>query len=232
MPIQTTLSGAFQLRTPVSPVDVDMVLDAMLPPYLEEARRVGRAETQQEAVRRIGFAILSVHSDFDATVRCYNAVQQEDWSDRFGLTKSIARHPLVQYPRQKAQALCRLWTMAFLDGEDLRPFGDDLEYRERLRKTVWGLAWAKASFAVMLVKGQADVCCIDTHMHRLLTGQVARQQIGKRLYLELEQRVRLVATRREVPVSVVQHCLWDAMRGAQTSLLPDTGEAKWTRFIM
>ena len=219
MPLQFTFDGGLALRTPVSQPDCDAVLESCLPQYREEAARLGCASTVDETVRRIAFAILSVHSNFNATVRAWQHLDGVSLADWPAVYQTLRRTPLVQYPMVKTRALARLHAQVYDDGECLLPDGDDLEYRDYMRRNVWGLAWSKASFAVMLVKGQADVCCIDTHMHRLFTGKVGKG-IGKRLYLDLEGRVRQLAERHEAPTSVVQHCLWDAMRGVRSPLLP------------
>jgi len=121
----------------------------------------------------------------------------------------------VMYHAQKARfilAFDAAWT------QDSVPFtqnGDgDTGWRDRLRRNVLGLGWAKASFAVALSKpSTSDVCCIDSHMHQLLTGRMPGHTIGKRAYLALEARVRDLASEYGVSAFTMQWLLWDAKRG-------------------
>ena len=64
------------------------------------------------------------------------------------------------------------------------------------------------------------MCCIDTHMHAVLTGEPARKGLGKSQYLYEEGRIRALAIRHRLPCSVVQHAIWDEKRGVVSPLLP------------
>jgi len=171
---------------------------------------------------RIVFAILSVHSPIQATFEAYRAVRlahaMGGWPGRAKLARIIGQvraNGAVLYHVQKARYILAFDAAWAVDRAAFEPNGDnDLEWRDRLRRNVLGLGWAKASFAVALSKPTtSDVCCIDSHMHQLLTGRMVRGQLGKRAYLALETRVRNLASEYGVSTFAMQWLLWDAKRG-------------------
>ena len=221
------LTGSPLLAKSPSLADLDLALELNLPHCLAEAHRVGQAEGSEDLYWRMAFAILSVHSNFHATCGAWQELRGlgDEIDPHYPVTviSILRRWSRIQYPVQKAKFLSLLWDAMFQDGECFWPQGlGDVEYRDYVRQSVKGLAWAKSSFATMLVKGQADVACVDTHMYRLFKGQPARGQIKGPEYLDLEHRVRVLAQRHGVSTSVCQHALWDGMRGVQSCLIPTT----------
>jgi len=186
---------------------------------------------------RIVFALLSVHSPIGATFNAYRTLRL--WSVRFGrkprfhqtieriLRSSNADDGAILYAPTKAWYVAdftRAWE------SDSVPFtrqGDtDHEWRLRLVRNVRGLGLAKASFAVALCNPlTATVCCIDTHIHQLLTGAIPRKAIKPVVYYALEAQIRRLARRHKLGVFVVQWILWDAKRGIPEShsTLSDSG---------
>lgn len=171
---------------------------------------------------RIVFAILSVHSPINATFEAYRAVRLAHalggWPGRAKLARIIGQvraSGAVLYHAQKARYILAFDAAWTADSTPFTQNGDgDTGWRDRLRRNVLGLGWAKASFAVALSKpSTSDVCCIDSHMHQLLTGRVPRNQLGKRVYLALEARVRDLADEYGVSAFTMQWLLWDAKRG-------------------
>ena len=220
--IQLSLDNVPKLISPISEADCHIVLDNFSPYYVQEGLK---AQEVFEPLRRITFALLSVNAPFDATCKAYTALKDVDLLDFWTVLNTIRQargnDGVVSYAYTKAKWLHTLAFNAKVEGISYNPGKEgDAEYREYLRTNVKGLAWAKSSFAVMLVKGTADVACIDTHMHRLFTGNVAKTGIGKRKYLELENKVRSLALTHGIPTSVAQHCLWDSMRGIRSKLVP------------
>ena len=226
MPLQLRLDSTVpQLVKPFLSSDIDLLVDTYKGYYEEEGERVGEVETQEEAYERIVFALISVNSAFDATCKAWEKVREvrngDKWSIYHGLRARGSDGSVVQYAATKASWIGRLWMDAFENGVSLLPVGmDDNEYRLYLQHNIKGLALAKGSFAAMLCKGKANICCIDTHMHRLFTGNVAKKGIGKRVYLAMEEGVREIAGRHGIATSVAQHCIWDGMRGERSRLLP------------
>ena len=224
MTLQLGFNG-FRLISPVSVEDCDIVLSTA-DYYLGEAERVRDNCPKGQPIWPIVFALLSVNAPFGATCKAYEALRDEDtnlldfWSVLQVVRSSHAPDGVVSYPWTKSK-----WIQTFVDsfrhdGVDFRPFVTDTDYRSYLQVNVKGLGLAKASFATMLVNGSADVACIDTHMYRLFEGKPAQTAVRAKTYLRLEESVRTMAYRHGLPTSVAQHCLWDAMRGIRTRLLP------------
>ena len=225
MPIQFQLEQTIpKLVAPFLPNDIDLIVDSFKSYYEEEGVRVGQVASQEEAYERIVFAIISVNSPFDATCKAWQAVKEVDNRSKWDIYHALhtpGSDGVVMYQPTKASWIGTLYRSAFEDGISLMPSDmDDNQYRLYLQHNVKGLALAKGSFAAMLCKGAADICCIDTHMHRLFSGQPARKGVGKKKYLLMEDNVREIAQRHGVATSVAQHCLWDSLRGQQSRLLP------------
>ena len=225
MPVQLSLDGTPKLiGKRVTRLDFDIVIEANKGHCQAEADRVGSYADLTDLYQRLGFAILSVNAPFDATCKAWEAFRQVEGWDRLAIRQAIATpgsDGVVSYQPTKARWLVELWSSMYQSGLDLRPCGDDQTYRDYVRRSVTGLAWAKSSFGTMLVKGSADVACIDTHMYRVFTGKHASKVIRKAVYLELEGKVRRLAKRHGIKASVCQHAIWDAARGQRSVLLPE-----------
>ena len=219
MPVQLG-SDVPLLIPPVVPQDLDVVMKGVQW-YVESGLR---ARATYDPLNRIVLALLSVNSPFEATVKCWYALEGVDWTDHWAVLSTLknthARDGVVSYAWTKARWIRELMHMAKSEGVSYHSFQRDVDYRDYLQLNTLGLGMAKASYAVMLVNGLADVCCVDTHMYRLFTGKVATKSIPKRTYLQMEQSIRELALRHGVPTSATQHCVWDAMRGVRTELVP------------
>lgn len=88
-------------------------------------------------------------------------------------------------------------------------------YRLRLQRSFKGLGLAKASFAAALIYPlDADIACIDVHMHRLFTGvQAAPHRIPYKIYKAIESAVRDIGASVGLPTFVAQWAIWDWARG-------------------
>lgn len=227
MPIQLSLTQSPLVVGQPTLNELDLVLEHNLPHAQAEAERVGQAESAPELFWRMAFAILSVHSNFGATCGAWQELRSLEVDCHYPMASLavLKRWPRVQYPGQKAKFLARLWDAIWQEGECFWPDGlTDCAYRGYIRESVSGLAWAKSSFAVMLVNpgGRGvDVACIDTHMYRMFTGQPARGQIRGPEYLKLEGQVRGLAQRHGVSCSVAQHALWDGNERARVMSAAD-----------
>ena len=224
MALQLGFGGSLQLRGN-DRESLRQAITLSIDTYREYARAIApRPDDSRAVFWRLAFSIMSVHSPIGATFEAYSAVRR--FHAVFGRLPgrerliSLLRTPgndgVVQYGPTKAgylKELERTWKLdkaALLRGPD-----SDHEWRLRIQRQVKGLGMAKASFAVALCRpNRADVCCIDTHMHQLLTGSVPRKgNIGKRRYLELEGRIRELAQEHQVSTFAMQWLLWDAQRG-------------------
>lgn len=221
--IQPKLDGSLVLVSPVTLQDCNVVVDNSKGYYLHEGKRV--QDSNYHWLQGIVFALLSVHSPYHATVAAAQALQEVDIRDKYSVyytLRNIKAHDgVVMYAGTKASWIGELVNSVYRKGVSFSPQGmEDMEYREYLRSNIKGLAYAKSSFATMCVKGIANVCCIDTHMHRLWTGKVQTRTLTPSVYLDMEARVRTIAQQHGVPCSVAQHCLWDSIRGERTRLMP------------
>lgn len=199
---------------------LDTAVEAGRTSALSEALRVGRTDSPDEVLWRISFAILSASERFEATCRAYVALKQRwlktGWVPDFGCVALLQEAGLI-YAQSKTAYLCRLWH----ERPAFSPALWDVDLRYSLQKRIWGLAWAKASFATMLIRGSAQVCCIDTHMYAVLTGEPARKGIPRKEYLYREGQISTLSVRHRLPTSVVQHAIWNVKRGVQSPLLPE-----------
>ena len=223
MPVQFSLTSAPRLTGQLTLADLDLALELNIPHAQAEADRVGMARDNTALYWRMVFALLSVHSNFEHTCAAWLDLKGGEVETRYPMATLtvLRRWRRIQYPLTKARFISDLWHGVHEGGQCYWPQGlDDTSYRDYLRVNTRGLAWAKGSFAVMLVKGSADVACIDTHMWRLFHGAPRREQIKGPEYLELESRVRVLAQRHGVSTSVAQHALWSGIRGTRDCLLP------------
>lgn len=204
---------------------IRQVLSLTARKYDGYVRSIDIGESDKATYWRIVFSILTVHSPLDASFEAYRAVRV--WRARFGripsqrklaslLLGAKGNDGVVQYAPTKAGYIVQFdkdWSTD--KAKFTRNGDDDIAWRTRIQANVKGLGLAKASFAVALsAPATSNVCCIDTHMYALLTGNgPAKSAIGKRLYLELEQRVRTWAAEFGLSTFACQWALWDAKRG-------------------
>lgn len=192
--------------------------------YRSYTDAISVGESPKATYWRIAFAILSVHSPLDATFEAYKAVRlfrarfsrlpsEQKLTSLLGMAHGS--DGVIQYPHQKALYL-REFDKTFASDPQryLRNGDSDSEWRFRLQQNTKGLGLAKASFAVALASpATSDVCCIDTHMYQLFTGRVPHSSVPKRLYLELEAKIRAYGREFGLSTFATQWCLWDAKRG-------------------
>lgn len=192
--------------------------------YASYVRAIHVEETDKATYWRIVFAILSVHSPLDGTFEAYRAIR--NWKARYAripsqrtLTRLIAMAKgtdgVVLYQNNKSQYI-REFDKAWTADRSLftRNGDSDHEWRLRLWRNVKGLGLAKASFAVCLASpSTSDICCIDTHMHKVFTGITPKSAIKPAVYFALEDRVRELAKGVGLSTFATQWAIWDAQRG-------------------
>ena len=227
--LQYGFDGAIKLRGADSKT-LDIAVELSRERYTTFACAIDpQADDGNGVYWRIVFAMLSVHSPIGATFNAYRTLRL--WSVRFGrkpkfhrtieriLRSSNANDGAIVYAPTKAWYIADFTRAWEADSTPFTRQGDtDHEWRLRLKRNVRGLGLAKASFAVALCNPLAsDVCCIDTHIHQLLTGAVPRRGIKDVVYFALEDSVRTLARRHGLGTFVVQWILWDAKRGIAES---------------
>lgn len=207
------------------PESLDECLRLTADRYRDYTAAIDVGESDRATYWRIVFAILTVHSPLDASFKAYASLRL--WRARFGRIPSQQKlqtlfinargeDGVIQYAPTKARFVREFDAAWIADSSRFTRNGQsDNDWRFRLQQNVKGLGIAKASFAVALANpATSDVCCIDTHMYALLTGNgPAKTAIGKRLYLQLESRVRELGGRFGLSTFACQWALWDAKRG-------------------
>ncbi len=227
MPIQNGFDGIKILpdsRGRYLPSDMRTILEMTGDKYAGYVAALEYGDSEPETYWRIVFAILSVHSPIGATFAAYSRLRL--WSARFERMPSVKRlasligtarasDGVCLYPYQKATYVHDFDAAWRHDATTYTRNGDDDNvYRLRLWRNVRGLGLAKASFAVALTApSTSDVCCIDTHIFRILTGVRPHSSIRPSVYLHLENRVRCMARKAGISVFAAQWALWDAARG-------------------
>jgi thermostable 8-oxoguanine DNA glycosylase len=218
MALQLGFEGAVRL---IGKDSIPEVLEQTLDRYREFVASLNHGTDESVVYWRIVFAILSVHTTFEANVAAYQMLRENERLPR--QFKTLARWlsrvkgadgSVIQFAGQKARYLLEFDQRWREDSHPFTPNGDGSKgWRDRLQG-IRGLARTKASFAVCLADPlQAEVICIDRHMARLLLGFVPKSTLPKRLYDRAERKVRALARAYKAPPFAVQWCLWDAQRG-------------------
>src|SRR5574341_2211893 len=178
-------------------------------------KRVAGCPAPPEVVYwRIVFAILSVHTSFEANEAAYLELRKDATlpSDFTYLAALLAQckgvdGSVVQFAGQKARYLLDFDTEWNANWCGLMPNGDKHQgWRDRL-DGLRGLARMKASFAVCLSDPlQSEVICIDRHMAALLIGGegVRERQLRKGEYDAGERRILRLARVYDAPPFAVQ----------------------------
>ncbi len=183
--------------------------------YLDLATAIIPPMTEEEIRWRFIFAILSTNSPFDATCVAYENLRLSTSSKSSPLRKrdivSLLRSSKgnagpVMYHNVKAKSILSLKVPTLTGGLE--------KWRTECVGKIHGLGIAKASFAICLLYPHwADFCCIDTHMWRFLTGNVASKGISPPQYRWAENEIATIAQRHGVAPFIAQWGIWDMMRG-------------------
>jgi hypothetical protein len=226
--IQLGFDGSVRLLTGDSQA-LDAVINLTRQTYEDYARAIEPEAGDRAVYWRIIFALLSVHSPFHATVDDYRALRL--WSVRYSrlpIHHQSVRHALervhavdgvLQYIPTKSYYVADFTRAWLADSSPFTRNGDTfIDWRKRLQTNVKGLGLAKASFAVALCNPvDADICCVDSHIHALFTDQPARNAIKPSVYLAIEDTIRRKAHEHHIGTFVLQWLLWDAKRGVRES---------------
>lgn len=189
-------------------------LAAIARAHAEPYRRFGAAiapgaPPAPEAVfERYLFALLSRHCALGRTVRAFRLLRDQDLSDAPLLAERLRSGRIGYHNTWPPQIAA--FTRAFrADPRRLLPApGESFpEARDRIAREVTGLGPAKSSFALgLLFPFDATVCCIDTHITRMLAPI-----LGGR-YREAEALLREVAAAADLPLVLAHWILWDHQR--------------------
>lgn len=226
--VQLGFDGSVRLLTGDSQA-LDAVIELTRATYEDYARAIAPEDDDRAVYWRIVFAILSVHSPIHATFDSYRALKL--WAARYSrlpihhqavrraLERVHAVDGVIQYIPTKSYYVADFTRAWLVDSSPFTRNGDTfVDWRARLQRNVRGLGLAKASFAVALCAPvDADICCVDSHIHALFTGQPVRNAIKPSVYLAIEDTIRRKALEHHIGTFVLQWLLWDAKRGVRES---------------
>jgi thermostable 8-oxoguanine DNA glycosylase len=161
------------------------------------------------------FAFLSRHCALTRTVRAFQSLRGCYQSDAAQLEEVLRTGRIGYHNTWPVQIAA--FSRAYQDDPQrfLPDSGESFpDARDRISRAVLGLGPAKTSFALGLIYPfDASVCCIDTHIARLLAllmgcspGAVPRR------YAEAEAMLREVASAAGLPLVLAHWILWDHQR--------------------
>jgi thermostable 8-oxoguanine DNA glycosylase len=217
MGVQIGFDGSVKLATRDA-ASIRQVLDMSVDKYAGYALDIAHEPTPEVVYWRTIFALLSVHTAFEATNAAYLDLREGFDLEWHSLTERLsavkAGQWVIQFAGVKATAILA-FDREFSEAPERFTSAETHEaWRDEFDK-LWGLARVKASFAVCLIDPTAsDVVCIDRHMARLLVDPTRGDsyvRMGE--YDKAENRIRNLAADYGVSPFVVQWCLWDAQRG-------------------
>jgi endonuclease III len=161
------------------------------------------------------FALLSRHCALARTVRAFRLLRGQYRSDAAWLTAAL-RTDRIGYHNLWATQIAA-FTRAYQDdpGRFLPASGEPFaDARDRIARAVTGLGPAKTSFALGLIYPfDATVCCVDTHMARLLAPLLGCHPAAvPRRYTAAEALLGEVATAAGLPLVLAHWILWDHQR--------------------
>jgi hypothetical protein len=169
-----------------------------------------------EAVyERYLFALLSRHCALGRTVRAFQLLRGQDGADPERVA-AVLRSGRIGYHNTWPAHLAA-FTRAYREepGRFLPAPGEPFSAaRDRIVRDVAGLGPAKSAFALGLVYPfDATVCCIDTHIARMLAPLMGCPPAAvTRRHAEAERLLREVAAAAGLPLVLAHWILWDHQR--------------------
>lgn len=157
---------------------------------------------------RLAFAILTANTQVAAAVAAFKAArgllagEEVSLAGLHGITAERERYVRTLPADWRVLAIRRLRRESWCD------------YRRRIRGSVEGLGFCKATYAACLLYPlEADVACLDTWMQRTYLGPGGFRALSADAYVELEGRVRRVGRRHGISTAIAQWAIWDWARG-------------------
>lgn len=161
------------------------------------------------------FALLSRHCALARTVRAFRLLRDHDPSDAAQLAERL-RSGRIGYHNTWPSQIAAFTRIFRDDPRRLLPAPGEAfpDARDRIAREVPGLGPAKTSFALgLLYPFEATVCCIDTHIARLLAPLLGDlPAVVPRRYPEAEAVLREVASAAGLPLVLAHWVLWDHQR--------------------
>ena len=172
-----------------------------------------------ECFQRWVFAICSVHTTWEMNVRGYNHLMSDlSWTlSKEGLEQVIKTSGLGMYHRRNRG----LWELidGFRSNPDEFYKQDDetwVEARNRLVGRIFGLGYAKTTFALTLsFPTQAQLVCLDVHILRFM-GHDKDGTPNKAFYLEMEQKWLETCAKYKINPAVAREMYWDRVQNKRS----------------
>jgi thermostable 8-oxoguanine DNA glycosylase len=168
-----------------------------------------------EYFQRWVFAICSVHTTWESNVKGYNLLMSDlSWTiSKKRLEEIIHKSGLGMHTRR----IKGLWQL--VEGFRYNPkefYKSDLENweeaRNRLVGRIFGLGYAKTTFAITLsFPTQAKLVCLDVHILRFM-GYDRDGTPSGRFYLDMEQVWLKICRKHKVNPAVVREVYWDRVQ--------------------
>lgn len=166
-------------------------------------------ETEKQITERVAFAILSVHTGWQANVRQYANLKRANWQDKpFNILSALKQGGGMFH--QKTKALREL----IVNKKHYMPKGKEswFSYRDRLTE-IPHLGKAKASFAAELIAPNHDPhhpVCLDTHVLGWCGFKSRNGKLDHKQYATLEKSFGNICDDR--PTYIVRNILWDQIQ--------------------
>jgi len=172
-----------------------------------------------ECFQRWVFAICSVHTTWESNVRGYEHLMSDlSWTlSKEGLEEKIKTSGLGMYHRRNRG----LWEL--VEGFRANPNEfykqDDetwIEARNRLVGRIFGLGYAKTTFAITLsFPTQAQLVCLDVHILRFM-GYDKDGTPNKQFYLDMEQKWLDTCAKYKINPAVAREMYWDRVQNRRS----------------
>lgn len=168
-----------------------------------------------ECFQRWVFAICSVHTTWESNVKGYNHLMADlSWMlSKERLEEAIKTSGLGMYHRRNKG----LWQLVegFRDNPEEFYKQDNetwVEARNRLVGRIYGLAYAKTTFAMTLsFPTQAELVCLDVHILRFM-GYDRDGSPNAKFYLDMEKKWLDTCALHNANPAVVREIYWDRVQ--------------------
>jgi len=178
---------------------------------------------QMRVYNRLLFAFLSVNTSYDKTAKAYDDMKNKYWLDTTETMNKLLEHG-IHYAASRAGYIA-LTSNDFISNYDSFLIGDCEswnDYRNRLVEKIKGLALVKVSFFITLVYKDADICCLDRWVLRLMgkkdPEKFMRLLAHRNRYQRLEAILRKQAQSIKIPLFQYQWAAWDKIQNKPNAM--------------
>lgn len=170
----------------------------------------------EDVLRRWLFAFMSIHTTWTSNVRGYRALQDLRWLEhpnRETRLVRLIRDAGVGLHNGRAHAIDRFATAFSASPSRFSFTGNVKAERDALAKELYGIGFAKVSFAAELINPSANIACLDVHTLRWLGAENLNGTQRPEVYRRYEKRWIRRAKSVGLPPVTARHIVWDRMKG-------------------